>query len=274
MKKIAIAALGLLLMGGTVNHTMAAKKAPQTITLGCSQGFQGPEFENHEFKIDKQGYIVIFDGTSLDGWRSYGHHYQAERWEITEDGSLHLRKGEGRGGDIIFAHKFKNFVLEMDWKIAEGGNSGIFYLGQEVVNEKSELEAIYLSCPEYQVLDNERHPDAKLGVDGNRKSASLYDMIPAKPQNAKPAGEWNKCKIVCNNGRISHYQNDVEVLSFDLWTPEWIEMLQKSKFAETAWPLAFKLLSNCGGPNHEGLIGMQDHGDEVWYRNIRVKVLE
>ena len=122
--------------------------------------------------------------------------------------------------------------------------------------------------------DNERHPDAKLGVDGNRQSSSLYDMIPAKPQNSKPAGEWNKVKIMVYKGTVVHFQNDVPVVEYHLWTPQWTEMLQKSKFSEEKWPVAFNLLNNCGGENHEGYIGFQDHGDDVWFRNIKVKVLE
>ena len=223
--------------------------------------------------------IVLFDGTSLEGWRGYGKDHVPARWTI-EDGCLKFNGsggGEaqtGEGGDLIFAHKFKNFMFEMEWKVSKGGNSGIFYLAQEIKNEKGEFEPIYISAPECQVLDNENHPDARLGVDGNRMSSSLYDMIPAKPQNAKPAGEWNKVKILCYKGTVVHYQNDVPVVEYHLWTPQWTEMLQKSKFSEEKWPDAFKLLNNCGGENHEGYIGFQDHGDDVWFRNIKVTVLE
>ena len=133
----------------------------------------------------------------------------------------------------------------------------------------------YISAPEYQVLDNENHPDAKLGKDGNRKSSSLYDMIPAKPQNAKPFGEWNKGKIMCYKGTVVHYLNsDEPVVEYHLWTPQWKEMLDNSKFSKDKWPLAYELLLNCGGANKEGFIGFQDHGDDVWFRNITVKVLD
>lgn len=235
------------------------------------------------FPKDKDGYYVIFDGKSFNGWRGYGKDYVPSRWTI-DNGAIKFNGSGGgeaqtsEGGDLIFAHKFKNFELELEWKVSKGGNSGLFYLAQEIAttDDKGEqrLEPIYISCPEYQVLDNENHPDAKLGVDGNRMAASLYDMIPAKPQNAKPFGEWNKAKIMVYKGTVVHTQNDTNVLEYHLWTPQWTDMLQKSKFSEEKWPLAFELLNNCGGENHEGYIGMQDHGDDVWFRNIRIKVLD
>lgn len=220
------------------------------------------------------GYVAIFDGKTFDGWRGYNRADVPSKWTI-EDGAIKFNgtgggeAQDGDGGDIIYATKLKNFELEFEWKVAKGSNSGVFYLGQEI-----EGEPIYISAPEFQILDNENHPDAKLGVDGNRMSASLYDMIPAKPQNAKPYGEWNKSKILVYKGTVVHFQNDVAVLEYHLWTPQWKELLDKSKFSQDKWPLAYDLLLNCGGPNREGYIGLQDHGDDVWFRNIRVKVLE
>lgn len=235
-----------------------------------------------KFKVDDEGYIVLFDGTSLEGWRGYGKDEVPARWSIDE-GSLKFSgsgTGEGQqgdGGDIIFAHKFQNFELTFDWKVSKGGNSGVFYMIQEVTTEKDGetiLEPSYISAPEYQILDNANHPDAKLGKDGNRQSASLYDMIPAVPQNQKPFGEWNEGKILVYKGTVVHSQNGENVLEYHLWTQQWTDMLQASKFSQEKWPLAFELLNNCGGENHEGYIGFQDHGDDVWYRNIRIKVLE
>ena len=217
---------------------------------------------------------MLFDGTSLDGWRGYNKDHVPARWVI-EDGALRF-KGSGageaqteEGGDIIFDQKFKNFELSFEWKVAKGSNSGVFYLAQEI-----EGQPIYISAPEFQILDNINHIDANMGKDGNRQSASLYDMIPAKPQNAKAIGEWNTSKIIVYKGTVVHQQNGENVVEYHLWTPQWTEMLQASKFSETAWPLAFELLNNCGGENHEGYIGFQDHGDDVWFRNIKVKVLE
>ncbi|MDR1557020.1 MAG: DUF1080 domain-containing protein [Tannerellaceae bacterium] len=235
-----------------------------------------PEVNLADFPVDDNGWITLFDGQSLNGWRGYNRPDLPEAW-IIEDGALKIQgsgageAGASNGGDVIFAHKFKNFELSLEWKVGKGSNSGIFYLAQEV-----EGEPIYISSPECQVLDNENHPDAKLGKDGNRQSGSLYDMIAAKPQNAKPVGEWNTVSITSYKGTIIHNQNGENVVEYHLWTPQWKELLNKSKFKEGSeeFPYAFDLLFNCGGENKEGYIGLQDHGDDVWYRNIKVKILE
>jgi len=231
-----------------------------------------PKADLSSFKKNANGAYILFDGTSLNGWRGYNKDHVPARWSI-EDGLLKFSKQDPNaekieGGDLIFAHDFKNFELEFDWKISHAGNSGVFFLAKEIKGQ-----AIYISSPEYQLLDNENHPDAKQGVDGNRKSGSLYDMIPAKPQNGNPAGSWNKAKIVVNNGKVSHYQNGVKVVEYTLWTPEWTALLQNSKFSQAKWPLAFELLNNVGGQTKSGVIGFQDHGDDVWLKNVTVKVL-
>jgi len=210
----------------------------------------------------KDSVILLFDGKTTDQWRSYGKETFPKGWEIN-DNAIHCigsGKGEaGEGGDIITKEKFKNFELTLEWKISEGGNSGIFYLAQEIPGEP-----IWKSAPEMQVLDNEKHPDAKLGVDGNRQAGSLYDLIPAKPQNAKPVGEWNSVKIMVYKGTVVHYQNGVQVLEYHLWTDEWKKMCANSKFKD---------FTNFVNTATEGFIGLQDHGDDVWYRNIKIKKL-
>ena len=262
--------------GETVETKVANEGAPEYIRV------DKPQVDLASVPVDKDGYYVLFDGTSLNGWRGYGKDNVPSRWTV-EDGCIKFSgtgTGEGRtgeGGDLIFARKFKNFILELEWKVSKGGNSGIFYLAQEVKTVREDgsekYEPIYISSPEYQVLDNANHPDAFLGVDGNRQSASLYDMIPAK-QNSNAFGEWNKAKIMVYKGTVVHGQNDANVVEYHLWTDQWTQMLQASKFSQEKWPLAFELLNNCGGENHEGYFGLQDHGDDVWYRNIRIKVME
>lgn len=284
MKKSVLFASAALMMcyftscgGGKKTDDAAADAADETKTEAAVPEYtllDLPTVDLATFPKDAEGWITLFDGKTLNGWRGYDREDVPNAWEVN-DKAIHI-KGSGAGeagakdgGDLVFAHKFKNFELEWEWKVAKAANSGVFIMIQEVEGQPS-----YISAPEFQVLDNENHPDAKLGKDGNRKSASLYDMIPAKPQNAKPFGEWNKSKIMCYKGTVVHYQNDEPVVEYHLWTPQWKEMLDKSKFSKENWPLAYELLLNCGGPNKEGFIGLQDHGDDVWYRNIKIKVLD
>ena len=226
------------------------------------------------FAQDQDGFYILFDGKTFNGWRGYNRDDVPKRWVI-DDGAIKFTGSgggeaqEADGGDLIFGRKFKNFELSIDWKCSKGANSGIFYLAQEIKDQP-----IYISSPESQVLDNANHPDARMGKDGNRQSTSLYDMIPAKPQNAKPFDEWNNTTIIVYRGTVLHQQNGENVLEYHLWTPRWTEMLQNSKFSQAEWPLAFELLNNCGGANREGYIGLQDHGDDVWFKNIRIKILD
>ena len=213
-----------------------------------------------------QGWILLFDGKTNEGWRGYNKTNFPPDWVI-EDGALRL-KGSGNGeagsvngGDLVYGkQKFSNFMLKIEWKISSGGNSGIFYLAQEVPGKE-----IWRNAPEIQVLDNERHPDAMMGKDGNRMAGSLYDLIPAKPQNTKPAGQWNSVEIISYQGAIVHKQNGEVVLEYHLWTPAWNELVKNSKFPSynPDWANVAK----------EGLIGMQDHGNDVWYRNIKIRPL-
>jgi alpha-3'-ketoglucosidase len=211
-----------------------------------------------------QGLVSIFDGKTATGWRGYNKPAFPEKgWEVV-DGTLHCvgsGAGEagGSGGDIIYDRKLSNFELSLEWKISPGGNSGIFILGQEIPNTP-----IYESAPEMQILDNERHPDAKLGANGNRMAGSLYDLIPAVPQNTKPAGEWNKIDIICYQGTVVFNQNGANVVEFHLWTDAWKNMCANSKFKD--WPMFVNTAK-------EGYIGLQDHGNDVWFRNIKLKIM-
>jgi len=288
MKKLLLfapVAVALVASCGSKNANNAAAEGEDTTAVAGPQYtvIEKEQVDLANFPQDEEGYYVLFNGKDLTGWRGYGKDSIPGKWTV-EDGCIKFNGtggGEAQnsdGGDLIFGKKFKNFEVEVEWKVSKGGNSGIFYLAQEVATDKEDgtqqIEPIYISAPEYQVLDNANHPDAKLGVDGNRQSASLYDMIPAKPQNQKPFGEWNKAKILVYKGTVVHSQNGENVVEYHLWTPQWTEMLQNSKFSQENWPLAYELLNNCGGENHEGYFGFQDHGDDVWFRNIRIKPLD
>lgn len=208
------------------------------------------------------GFYLLFDGETSAGWRGYNKDAFPESGWVVEDGVLHVMgKGTGeaggKGGDIIYDKKFSDFHLKMEWKVSRGGNSGIFYLAQEIPGEP-----IWKSAPEMQILDNENHLDAQLGVDGNRKSGSLYDLIPANPQNANPFDEWNEVEVMVYRGTVVHRMNGQVVLEYHLGTSDWNRMIENSKFKPyTEW----------FGVARDGYIGLQDHGDNVWFRNIRIK---
>jgi hypothetical protein len=214
-----------------------------------------------------QGWLLMFNGTTGEGWRGYNKTNFPAAWTV-EDGTLRCKGEENRGeagkadgGDIVFSKMlFSDFDLRLEWKISEAGNSGIFYLAREVAGWP-----IYKSGPEMQILDNEKNPDSFRGREGNRKAGSLYDIIPARPQNARPAGEWNSIEIICYHGKVVHRQNGAKVLEYELWTQEWKSLVDKSKFPG--------LNPDWGNIAKEGVIGLQDHGNDVWFRNIKIRIL-
>jgi len=213
----------------------------------------------------KEGWILMFNGQDTKNWRGWQKQDHPGVWSAV-DGTLFCKgmKNEetepGQKGYIIYDEQFSNFHLKVDWKISEGGNSGIFYLGAE-----EEYNSIVATAPELQVLDNERHKDAKLGKNGNRKAGSLYDLIPAVPQNANPVGEWNSAEVIIKDGHVKHIQNGEVVVNVQMWTEEWKELVSGSKFP--------KIREDWHDVPREGVIGLQDHGDDVWFKNIKIREL-
>lgn len=200
------------------------------------------------------GWRLLFDGTSLAGWRGYRQATAPDGWKVVDGAITRV----GRGGDLVSAESFGNFELAIDFKVAPKGNSGIFYRGVE-----STEGPIYYSAPEYQVIDNVGHPDAKNGPD--RFCGANYALDPPANKDAcKPAGEWNSARIVVNGAHVEHWLNGEKVVSYELWSPEWKAKVAASKFK--AWP-AYGIATS-------GLIALQDHGDDVAFKNIKIKVLE
>ncbi len=214
------------------------------------------------FAQKKGKWTKLSDGKSFNNWHIYNHAGEPvnAKWKIV-DGAFTFdkdAKSDWKVNDLVSDKAYENFELEMEWKIGNNGNSGIFY----GVFEDPKFSTPYLTSPEIQVLDDEGHPDAKQGKDGNRKAGSLYDMIPSVSK-AKPAGEWNKVKIKKLNNQVTVWQNGVLAVTYPTAGPEWEAMVKNSKFK--GWE-GF-------GKYPKGKIGLQDHGDEVSYRKIRIKEL-
>ena len=263
MKKIQVILICSLVSFCLISCGNRTKKAAATAGSADSTLTQNVKDNTLSAKEQADGYVLLFDGATTANWHGYNKKGMPKAgWEV-KDSTLHCigsGTGEaGSGGDIVSNDKYKDFELNLDWKISEGGNSGIFILAQEKAGKP-----IYESSPEMQILDNAKHPDAKLGKDGNRMAGSLYDLIPAKPQNTKPAGQWNKVKITCYQGTVVYNQNGENVVEYHLWTDAWKKMVKDSKFKD--WADFINVAK-------EGVIGLQDHGNDVWFKNIKIKKL-
>lgn len=204
----------------------------------------------------KAGWVLLFDGKSMDNFRGFRKEEVPSSWVI-EDGAITLA-GKG-GGDILTKNQYENYELLLDWKISEGGNSGIIYN----VSLDPKYGATFVTGPEMQVLDDERHPDAKMGKNGNRHAGTLYDIIPVSTPAVKPAGQWNAVRLVVNQGHVEHWLNGKKVVEYQLLSPEWEAMVKDSKFVSMP----------DYGRIKKGYVALQNHGDKVWYKNIKVRQL-
>lgn len=212
----------------------------------------------------KEGWALLWDGKTTNGWRGAKISNFPEKGWVIDNGILKVLKSGGgestNGGDIVTTRKYKNFILSVDFKITEGANSGVKYFVNPDLN-KGEGSAI--GC-EFQILDDDKHPDAKLGVRGNRKLGSLYDLIPApenKPFNKK---DFNTAVVVVKNNKVEHWLNGVKILEYERNNDMWKALVNYSKYRD--WP-------NFGNAA-EGNILLQDHGDEVWFKNVKIKELK
>ncbi|NNK11268.1 MAG: DUF1080 domain-containing protein [Flavobacteriaceae bacterium] len=205
---------------------------------------------------------ILFDGTSFDNWKAYLNDEMALHWKIEEGAMVFYPptdRPKGESYNIVTREDYNSFVLSLEWRVAEGANSGIFW----GIIEDSVYGQPYETGPEIQVLDNQRHPDAKNG--NTHQAGALYDMVAPTEDVSKPAGEWNSCEITINYkehmGKV--VLNGVEIVSFPLDNPEWDALVSDSKFAD--W--------SGFGKYSTGKIGLQDHGDVVAFKNIKIKRL-
>jgi hypothetical protein len=246
MKKIAIILIVFIAFISCKNKTTEVVEEADTIT---------------ETKTEEASdWIPLFDGSSYDNWRGYLAESTYPEWTI-EDNAMTFTPGESGGKNIISKEQFNSFILSLEWKISEGGNSGIFW----GVHEDTKFPEAYETGPEIQVLDNKKHPDAFVG-EGRHTAGALYDMIAPSEDMTNPAGEWNLCVIevnhTTNSGKVT--LNGTEIVNFPVHGDKWDAMVANSKFKDWA---GF-------GKYPTGHIGLQDHGDRVWYRNIKIKKLE
>ena len=200
----------------------------------------------------KEGWELLFNGDDMNEWRNFKQKGTNPKWVI-EDGTMKLT-GPG-GGDIMTKKQYENFDFRMEWKISEAGNSGIFILADE------KGKRIYSHAPEIQILDNEKHNDRKKP---NHRSGSLYDMITAPAESQKKAGEWNQVRIQLNKGHLQVWQNGVQTVDVVINSDEWKKLVANSKFKN--WK-GF-------GQNKKGHLGLQDHQDVVWFKNLKVLELK
>jgi len=249
MRNLILVTLTVLI---TVSCKEKAKEAEQNATDAMAKT---------EMKVPQNEWEVLFDGTSFDGWHLYGKEGVSDNWKL-EDGSMVFYPPKERNGEsynLVSENEYTDFVLSLEWRISEAGNSGIFW----GIKELPELGQPYETGPEIQVLDNDKHPDGKNGT--SHQAGALYDMVSPSEDVTKPIGEWNLCEITINHKTNMGIVvlNDVEVVNFPVNNPEWGEMVSKSKFAD--WEHFSKYTT--------GKIGVQDHGDIVAYRNIKIKEL-
>lgn len=223
-----------------------------------------PEAANNTLTAAEQaeGWQLLFNGSSNAGWHAYNKNSDASAWKI-QDGALFLdsnNKKDGKPfgrGDIITDEEYSNFHLKLEWKIGPAGNSGIIFF----VKEDPKYDATFFTGPEMQVLDNAGHSDGKIE---KHHAGDLYDLIAGSPETVKPVGEWNLAEIISNNGALEFRFNGSSIVKTTLWDDNWKKMVAASKFKQ--WPDF--------GTYKTGRIALQDHGDPVWYRNIKIKKLQ
>ncbi|MEJ6473378.1 3-keto-disaccharide hydrolase [Pseudoalteromonas piscicida] len=197
------------------------------------------------------GWQLLFDGKDMSQWRNFKSDTLSSKWQAI-DGAMTLT--QGGGGDILTKKMYQNFELQLEWKIARKGNSGIFVLADEKGG------AIYSHAPEVQILDNKEHPDNKID---SHLAGSIYDLFAAPSAAHKPAETWNQVRIKMQDNHLQVWQNGISTTSIVIGSTTWNTLVNNSKFA--TW--------SGFAEGKQGHIGLQDHGDQVWFKNIKIREL-
>lgn len=242
------------------DSTTSTNAAAETSTDTPAEKVETPQHNVLSEQEKADGWALLFDGKTTNGWRGYNKEtFPTKGWEVKDGELLVIKSGteeEGFGGDVITKETFENFDLTLEFAVTDTSNSGVFYM----VKEEAE-RPIWHNAPEYQVLDNDTY--ATMGITNMHFTAANYDLHPAETDYTKPKGEWNQVRILVDKGHVEHWLNGKQVVAYDLWTPEWEALVQKSKFKD--YPNY--------GKNKNGAIGLQDHGHLVRYRNIKIRRL-
>ena len=245
----AVIALGLSACGGAENKEAAATTdtTAQTATTPAATD---------------TGWISLFDGSTLNGWHTYGKAGPGSAWNV-DSGAIHLNASAKNGyqtsggGDLVSNDEYENFDLKLEWNISKKGNSGIIFYVKE---DTTKYKETWNTGLEMQVLDNNGHSDGKIP---KHRAGNLYDLIAASPETVKGPGEWNQAEIISNKGQLELYLNGTKVVSTTLWDDNWKKLVAGSKFKDMPDWGTFKT----------GHIALQDHGNDVWFRNIMIKKL-
>ena len=250
---ITAAAAGLLLACNN-NSESSTETKTDTAATAATPAVQAPLVTPLTDQEKADGWQLLFDGTTK-GW----HKYRGGNLVWLADSTLHLDAAVKDAGDIVTDDEFENFDLKLEVKIDTGGNSGIMFYVHEG-DDSAKYYASYFTGPEMQVLDNERHPDSKIK---KHRAGDLYDLISCSKESAKPALEWNQYEIKSDKGKLDLFVNGVNVVSTTMWDANWKKLVAGSKFKK--WPEF--------GTFKKGRIALQDHGHNVWYRNIKIRKL-
>lgn len=206
-------------------------------------------------KEKSDGWKLLFDGKTTSGWHAFRGKEVGDKWKVVDGVLVFSPKGGKRGGDIVTDDDYGDFELAFEWKVTPGANSGVMYRVSEGEGGP------FFTGPEYQILDNKKHAD---GRKKETSAASCYALYPPSDDVTRPVGEWNQGRIVIHNGKVEHWLNGKKVVAFELGGEEWTKRVKASKFKE--WPKF--------GTMKKGKIDLQDHGDEVHYRSIKIRELK